>query len=143
MKLSQFISKLIDNYFNVSAWDTKQHRNQEIIRSEIPFCQLDDYIYTYIFPEEHRYFHKEDNDLRSVVPKPHTTMCFGPERTGKGLEAVQVRMWRSEGDMSACQTLAPQVVAVPSATYRMLSSAFPSYFPLNVLPASGKDRVNY
>lgn len=78
MMLSQFISKLIDNYFSVSAWHMKQHRNQEIIRSEIPFCQLGDYFYTYIFPEEHSYLHKEDSDLRTMIPLPHTTVCFGP-----------------------------------------------------------------
>lgn len=144
MMLSQLITNLIDTYFNVSDGYMKQHRNQEIIRCCIQFCQLNDYIYTYIFPEEYSYFHKEDSDLRSKIPKPQTTLCFGPEFTDKSLETVQIKMWKSEGDMSACQTPTTwQVVALPPAIYRMLSSAYFPDFPLGTIPGSGKDRVNY
>lgn len=92
MMLSQLITKLIDTYFNVSDGYMKRHRNQEIIRSYIPFCQLNDYIYTYIFPEDYSHFHKEDSDLTSKIPKPQTTLCFGPECTDKSLETAQVKM---------------------------------------------------
>lgn len=85
-------------------------------------------IFTPIFFQKKTHIFTEYSDLSSMIPKPHSTKCFGPGCTDKGLETAQVMMGKSEGDMLACQTPpAWQVLAVPPGMYRMFASAF--FFP--------------